>query len=464
MDVIELIKEISKKTKKYWLIVIIVGIICTMLIWYFLPKISYNIPKVKNTDLILRIFFSFFIWGFCFTIIFFHKFFRKNRTSLPGVGFFVKTSILSEESFEKEYFFKKFCADVSGRFKVIVYDDLGKISEQNIGELLDKYNLSILFIISEETAKRNGEEFYKFSIKDVIIQFSAQNENMKNISHNLTYDIIKSMNQYIEVYKNNSHDDTERGTKLLTAQISYTMIIIYIISSTPEKAFKLLDELWFLVNDSNEKNLKYIKKNIPYRYLETYLNVLINITTQEEYFKEQFMLDNLKIYIENAENYNEKAFKNQRITKEAYDDYKDIILHYKAILLYEQGNIDGAIEAVNSIRPIPINTLTKNLNLAYLYGCKKEYRVSYDYYKKVKSRKQLDKHEEVLNEVNQFINKRLDFKPNNKGIKFCSAITNCFFIDKLLGKRILDELSKEDKKIAEIYNIIQIDTQENTNK
>ena len=109
--------------------------------------------------------------------------------------------------------------------------------------------------------------------------------------------------------------------------------------------------------------------------------------------------------------------------------------------------------SIKKITSKPCNILVTQLNLAFLYGNKKEYDLSYEYYSKVLKNSDLneEKYTNTINEVLDFINIRLDKNPYDEGLKFCSALTNIFFADKELGKEDLKNLAKQNEKIEKIY-------------
>lgn len=452
-DFEKIIEILKKKTKKDWRLILSATIVITLFIWYFLPNISYNIPKIENTDLLFRIIFTTIAWGICITLIIQSNLLKKNNTNLPGIGFLIDTSVLNGKIFEKELFFKNFCKETNGKFKIIVYDDK-KIKDNNtISYLLEKKKLNIIFVIDEVSAKKNGEDIYTFEIRTVNFQFSSNYSNIELLAESLSYEIINAMNKYIEIHKNNNLDDSTKYANILSAQVSYLMSILYIISPTPEKAFLLLDSIGYIVNNSSERSLRYIKKKLPYRYVDAYNNVISNIINSNEYYTDLSKLDLLMEYILNEEKYIEKAFYNQRFDKKDYILFKDILYHTKAIALYEKGNIDEALNNIEKISPDIANTLTKHLNFAFLYGCSNNYQLCYKYYNKVKNRKDLDEENSIsaLNEIRDFINKHLDLKPKDEGLKFCSAITNILFADKNLGTTQLKELACSNNEINKIY-------------
>ena len=350
-------------------------------------------------------------------------------------------------------FFKKFYENTKDKFKIIIYDKIKVPSDESIIKFLQSHNLNILFIIEEIEAKKNGDNFYRFNIKKVHFLSNANIIYKEELYYKLTNDIANAMNQYIEIYEKNNYDDSEIESNSLAYQIMYIISILYIISPTPEKAFKLLDELSYSINKSQKRNLRYIKKALPYRYIDTYINIILKITTFQKYYCDILILDNLKEYVKNAENHLNREFKNSRIKKSDYIEYKDILLNYKAIVQYEEKTIEDAILSIKKITSKPCNILVTQLNLAFLYGNKKEYDLSYEYYSKVLKNSDLneEKYTNTINEVLDFINIRLDKNPYDEGLKFCSALTNIFFADKELGKEDLKNLAKKNEKIEKIY-------------
>lgn len=452
IDIEKIIMKIRKKIKSTWMFSLIIAIIATLFVWYFLPSFKYIIFKIENTDFMLRFIFTIIIWGAYFLFII-HNYYKKNNTKLPGVGFLINTSILKGENFEKEMFFKKFYENTKDKFKIIIYDKIKVPSDESIIKFLQSHNLNILFIIEEIEAKKNGDNFYRFNIKKVHFLSNANIIYKEELYYKLTNDIANAMNQYIEIYEKNNYDDSEIESNSLAYQIMYIISILYIISPTPEKAFKLLDELSYSINKSQKRNLRYIKKALPYRYIDTYINIILKITTFQKYYCDILILDNLKEYVKNAENHLNREFKNSRIKKSDYIEYKDILLNYKAIVQYEEKTIEDAILSIKKITSKPCNILVTQLNLAFLYGNKKEYDLSYEYYSKVLKNSDLneEKYTNTINEVLDFINIRLDKNPYDEGLKFCSALTNIFFADKELGKEDLKNLAKQNEKIEKIY-------------
>lgn len=452
-DFEKIVKYTKTKTKKHWIIFLVIAILITIFIWYFLPTLSYNIPKTGNTDLIFRIIYTILTWIVFFTLVFRKRMHYKNRTKLPGIGFLIDTSILNGEIFEKQLFFQHFYKETEGKFKVIVYDDVKIKNKSYVSDLLTKYNLNIMFVIDELSAKKRGEELYTFSIKTVNIQFDSNFSNIEYIVEGLANDIMNAMNKYIEISVENSLYDNNKYINMLNVQTSYLMAILYIISPNPEKAFPLLDGVGYNLNNSNERSMKYIKKQLPYRYIETYFNIIFNIINESDYYKISSKIELSIQYLNNLEQYLEKSFKNNMIQKDEYIDFMDMLLHSKAIALYESGEIKKALESLYKISNSVVNTLTKQLNLAYLYGCEGNYELSYENYTKVKKRKDLNEESKIytLNEIRDFINRHLDYNPDDIGIKFCSAITNIYFADKNLGMKQMSELSNFDSEIKDIY-------------
>ena len=302
IDIDKIIMKIRKKIKSTWMFSLIIAIIATLFVWYFLPSFKYIIFKIENTDFMLRFIFTIIIWGAYFLFII-HNYYKKNNTKLPGVGFLINTSILKGENFEKEMFFKKFYENTKDKFKIIIYDKIKVPSDESIIKFLQSHNLNILFIIEEIEAKKNGDNFYRFNIKKVHFLSNANIIYKEELYYKLTNDIANAMNQYIEIYEKNNYDDSEIESNSLAYQIMYIISILYIISPTPEKAFKLLDELSYSINKSQKRNLRYIKKALPYRYIDTYINIILKITTFQKYYCDILILDNLKEYVKNAENH-----------------------------------------------------------------------------------------------------------------------------------------------------------------
>ena len=349
-----------------------------------------------------------------------------------------------------------FKEETKKKFKIIIYDDVKKINEEKMDDLIEKYNLDILFVIEEVSARQNGEKVYMFRIKSAVIRFNFIPVNIDKFKRELDLEIIHSMNRFIEITEKNDYIDSCKETEALMAQILYIIVFIYLVSEHPEKALNLLDELSYKVSNSNKKNIRYIKKKIPQRYLDTYIGILQVKTNKNKYYKDGLLLQETREIIIHASKYLEDNYKKSLIQQKEYVLYKDCLLNYQALNYYDYNELDLAIDSINKISNMPDNSLTKKLNLAFLYANKGEYRKAYIIYSDVSKRKDLNEVENImtLEEINMFINNRLDDDALNIGLKFCSAITNILFRDEKLGKKELTELCEISDEIKLIFGEI----------
>ena len=61
IDIEKIIMKIRKKIKSTWMFSLIIAIIATLFVWYFLPSFKYIIFKIENTDFMLRFIFTIII-------------------------------------------------------------------------------------------------------------------------------------------------------------------------------------------------------------------------------------------------------------------------------------------------------------------------------------------------------------------------------------------------------------------
>ncbi len=453
IDITSFINNLSNKTKKNWLINLVIVIFITIFIWYFLPHLTYQIPLLKdNTDIIIKLTLTLIIWIIYLFLITKSLFSKKNRSKLPGVGFFINNSMLPEGCHEKDLFFNEFLEETKKQFKIKVYNNTNINDKEELRKILKKYNLTIGIIVKERNILKEGEEVYQLKIEDIVTYSDGQEKYSEYFDDKFPKEIEKSINQYNEISKKNNGKDSEINAAIMSAELSYIISIVYILSNTPDKAFEYLDGLSYSCNKFNDKNMGYIKKRLPTLKVLTYDQTIKSLRKEKDYYNDNLLLDRIKSLSIDEEGYITKSYKEQKLQLKEYEVFIDNINVDKSVVYYDLGEIDIAIESIKKIS-LEENVFTKHINLAFLLGCKNNYRESLEYYKKISRRKDIkdDDKTKRLNKILEFINCRLDNCPEDEGLKFCSAITNIFFSDIDLGKDQLKELSEINNELKAIY-------------
>lgn len=181
------------------------------------------------------------------------------------------------------------------------------------------------------------------------------------------------------------------------------------------------------VTNINKKNITYIRKNIKYRYIDSYYSALLEYKKLLDKYKKEFPIKQYNLLINNY--------------------YLQI-----AIVLYEENNIEEALENIYKCDL----TISPNSGIlfskAFLLANDSQYWKSYYLYQKLS--KKNDYSEESLDEIIKFIEERYNLNENNLPVKFCLAIVNYYFKDKLLAKKYFEELcciNSEIKKYTKKY-------------
>jgi len=445
------------------LVYLIILILSIVFIWYYLPNIKYSIAFISNFDLLIRIVLTvilifIYLLVFCFVPIV--K--RFNFTKKIGVGIIIDTSEVEDKSIEKQHFFKKLIFDLKHYFNVIVYDN-NSFNLDDSSNLLKLYNINLGIVIEDYKSKKNGKRYYGFKIKGVLIKTFLNSVFTNNLEHKIKSELEGTLNKYIEIFEDDERDNIVKYSIYFDVVIKYIVSIIYIISNTPIKAFDMLDSIELNNINRKDRNIGYVYKNIPRRYIEAYINSIDKIIDEKDYFYNNN--DKLKT-IENL--YGDFKIKNEifnrqrRIRQNEYLSNINYLEFVRSIILYEQGKFDEAIDIYikylnkENKKEVLYDNLNVLFNLAYLYSVRGNYSDAYNIYKKISNRKDIntDLFKFSLTRVIKFINVHLDYKRDDVGIKFSCSIVNILFIDKELGYKLLEELENIDE-IRKIYSAIK---------
>ena len=265
----------------------------------------------------------------------------------------------------------------------------------------------------------------------------------------LKTDLNRALNQCLEITKENSLNIIDNEVRGLELYLDYFMAMIYILSPTPEKSFKLLDQITDILKktDTNQKNIKYIAKNITLRYLEAYASTIDYLFYLGDYYQNPTNFQKLKELVPKFGKNLEKC--QNRINKEDYQALKTIYYGDTAMLLYEENNIDEAVKAINFCS-LKVNKINVLFNRAFLIANQNKYQESFKIYEELSHEESFDS--KIINEVIDFIDKRYNKNPENISLTFCYAIINYYFKDKILAKKYLSEIKEKEPEISLIYD------------
>ncbi len=453
-------KKCKNKSIQLHILLLVLAIIY---IWYFLPEIKYTIPKVYKTDLWIRIIAStFLIILFIIIDVVIPVLRRFNRTKKIGVGIIITESYIEEMSTRKEHFFKKLKTTTSEDLNIIIYEHTKFNSKEEEIDFLKKHNLAMSLNIEDFDSKKDGKKCYEFRIKGGSVEIESNGTFINRVCSALIEELENTFNEYIDIYEENEIDDINKNANYLSSALNYIISIILMISNKGEKAIELLEKVKTIDANSKDKNTRHILKSIPLRILEANFIIINNYMYDSDYYCNKKTLFELEKRMGFFKEKNEELFKRFQIPKKTYEYNRMFINNVKSIILYEKNRIDDAIE----IQEFYLKhkgeygigfdeSLTAQLNLGFLYAVKGNYEKSLELYKKANNRKDINSETSriAIESVLLFINKRLDYQKDNKGIAFSYAILNYYFRDKLLATKMLNDLSKE-KNIKEFLSRI----------
>lgn len=444
--IFDLIKKINNKKVK----LILISVILWIVIWFFLPELSYNwkINKI-SLNLFIRLFISIVILVILICKLFIVK---RNKSKLPGIGFYINSSILSVNDVRKTLFFDSLKKKLNGKYEIILYDheDLALMIKNNsYEEVAKKLNLSILIFANDRVGTKCNADIYEVNVENVTIRFPFAVDT--RIFGQFSNDFIKSSNFCFGISKNNSLSEVDSEVSLFQLHFNYIMAIISIISPEPESALPILKDLFSLIrtSGSNSKQMLYVKDNIYLRYIEAYYNSILKILNVDPYYADNDILKHLVHLHTEYSRYLKSCWDRRLIDRRNYSVLMNDLYMQEAIILYEQDDIKGALKSIYKC-DLTLSPNTPALfSKAFLLACDMNFDKSFDIYSKLR-KKDIDS--EQFNSITLFIEKRFDLNKNNLAVKFCLAVINYYFKDKGLAKRLFKDIIGENIQIKKIYD------------
>lgn len=454
----KIIDELFKGKLRY----LIYGFIIIICVWFLLPKVSYNFELFNlSFDLIFRIFLSALIL-FCSFILFFKV--QRNKSKLPGIGFYIDSSVIRRSEFRKNLFFITLIERMKKQYNVIIYEkrELNLMLRKNsMISIMKKLNIDIMFEVAERSGKKNNKDIYELKILCTHIKFPFSFYVQGNFINHFCNDLTNSINFCLEISNDDSLNEIDNEVGLFEIAIEYIKSIIISISDNPERAFQILDRLSAILNVTNidRRNINYIKNNLKYRYIDTYSNTILKILFTDKYYNDALILQKLKQLFKD---YGEmlKYYREQNnIDKTTYNSLIRDYHMQEAIILYEDGNINDAIQAIYKcdLTVIPNDGIW--FSRAFLLANNSQFAKSAEIYKKLSKRKKID--DALVFDIIDFIEKRYELHEDSIEIKFCLAIVNYYFKDIILAKKYFEELSLLNNDIKVIYHNILKDGEVN---
>ena len=451
-EIIKIEKTIRKDEKSF---VSLLVMLCVL--WFALLHIKIDNKLLGiNLNICIAFFFSlviFVVW------IINKKKINKNNSNLSGIGFLILSNEVEKDDVEKDKFFKLLKDECLNDFNIIVYSykdfKYYKKHKWSKADIMKKLNLTFLFEIKERAGNINNDNEYEIDIVNTTVLFPFPVYSY--FVPALTNDLTKCVNKFIKIsHKNNLQDSKQESNSIKLASL-YIIAIIKILSKKPDEAFKILDEISYIIKttETNKKEINYISSNLTYRYLEAYSNTIAKILTEENYHTNPNILNRAKLLQKNMYEMMKKAQRENKIEKRIYKIHYENYLLRNAIIQYEESNISEALNTINKCDFSSSDSSSAYFSKAFLLMMNDKVEESVRVYIKLLKRKYLDYRQ--IEDILSFIDKHINLNNNDNKIKlnFCYAIINYYKKDKNLAIKIFDEISKQDSIIDEQIEIIK---------
>ena len=379
-------------------------------------------------------------------VYFFYFYKNGNMTNLPGIGFYIKSSNLLQGDNRNEMFFDKLRSKLSDRFNLIIYKNKefeNCVIKDRFFEIMNRKNLFLLFVVSENSGSIDGKHYYNLSIEN--LYFYSNLKVGRDISNYLMYDINNCFDINMYISEENSLIDSDNNSLLFKIKFLYLLSIIYIISLTPLNALNILKELDFCLSkyEESNKNIDFIKNNIIDRYCECYCNSILILFNNNDYVQNGEYLEDIISLITEYENFLNKNHVNGKIHKKKFVEYYNDILIKKALYYYLVDDIDSSMECVNLINNDYGMNLGYLLDRAFFESLKTNYDNSFKLYNRLNNNPSST--DFIMNDnVCYFFERQNEQFPDNNSIIFCLACCNLFFKDKEVANKWFDELLEKD--------------------
>lgn len=419
-------------------------VISLILIWFILPVLNYNIKIwIFSLDLIIKIVLTIMVLIICYYLMFFAE---KNKSDLPGIGFYIASSNIDINDISGDILFKRLKECLSNEYNFLIYkENVKRKYNKNPYKLMSKLNLSFLFEVSEVIGNRNGKQVYELKIFKVhyILPFPIPNKEFEERFNN---ELMNSINTYLRIPKDNNLDYINNESKSFENSMDYIKSILLLISKNPENSIELCRKLdnFFKNKSKLSDQQKYIKFHISQLLLDAHICTIYKCLSLPYYMDIELLKELEKYenqYISLLKNYN----RNNKITKKEYHKLINETYLTNAIILYEKKNYNNAMLEINKC-DLTLPSFTAPLfSKAYLLAHLGKYMDSYMLYEKLGRRS----HESTI-AVIDFIEKRSDYDSSNESNMFCLAIVNYYFKDKDLAIRLLNDLSERNDNIRQV--------------